>query len=405
MADIKKLAELVSSEDYLTSFYECFYEGDMEDRNTIIDLCEFLLQKEKYKLLYAIAKTILTKNLNSWFTTKFLRFISVSAFYVNEMQEGYDAAEYIIQNNPDDHLAQINQGFYTKPIDFDKTIELKIDTPEGYFMSSPCIYRNPKTDGYYGNIRVVNYKINEKGGYIYPGYVHTRNYKVNYDSKFNLLDSSEFECPTPPVHENVQVKGIEDLRLLSKTQFLATSFEYHEKPVPQMVLGSNEKIIPLKGLNQCEKNWVTILDEFNDSVDTAKIIYSLQPLVIYELNTKTGDLKVIKAHDKFECCRTARGSSNFIPYIDETGEGYLGLIHRVGHAQPRQYYHQFIFLTKDFETIKTSKVFYFEKRQIEFCLAMDYTHDLQNLMINYSINDGCSKLGFLSLEKLKILFD
>jgi hypothetical protein len=68
----------------------------------------------------------------------------------------------------------------------------------------------------------------------------------------------------------------------------------------------------------------------------------------------------------------------------------LCTIHQVHYNTPRQYYHRFVWLADDFQTMKYSRPFYFESRGVEFGLSMALGID--TVLLGYSTRDNTANI-------------
>jgi hypothetical protein len=127
-----------------------------------------------------------------------------------------------------------------------------------------------------------------------------------------------------------------------------------------------------------EKNWLPLLKD-----DECKIIYGFQPLTIYNLDLESGELTpYLTRHLSNKNLSTFRGSAVPIFYND----GWLMTVHQVYYHKLRKYYHRFVWLSNNFDEIKISKAFYFDKIGVEFNLGLEQNDN--EIILTYSIDDN-----------------
>ena len=97
---------------------------------------------------------------------------------------------------------------------------------------------------------------------------------------------------------------------------------------------------------ECEKNWVTIKD---------KIIYKWNPLQIGEL--KDNKLDIIYTKDTPKFFNKYRGSTNAFEYNNE----FWFVTHGIMDCFPRKYFHQIVILDNNYDIVKYTVPFYFDR--------------------------------------------
>lgn len=330
--------------------------------------------------------------------------ISIVAYYIGKHEEGFQACENVIFSFDTSwklkNSTLNNQSWYMKKLSFTKVIDVDYKLPIDYIGSSSSIVADK--DAFVLNLRGVNYSINEKGGYHIrdpQGYVRTRNFLLRLDSELNIKNGTELiDCSGIRTYP-VNIKGLEDIRLFGDNEFFCTYLEVNESRTPQMCYcrydsdtGAVISVLPMMVTTQlqCEKNWMPFI--MNGCVH---FIYYVDPLKIYKLHEDTAEIELVKnislSNLDLSCFR---GGAGLIPHQ----KGYLCTVHQVYHSDPRKYFHRFLWFDNDFTTVKYSKVFYFEKPQIEFNLSI--CHSPMGLLVPYSINDNCSKIGILPYDIL-----
>ena len=73
----------------------------------------------------------------------------------------------------------------------DSSINLNINNENiNFISSSSCLIKKPNSDGYFCNIRYVNYYIESNGRYINcENHIITVNKLVEFDNNFNVINS------------------------------------------------------------------------------------------------------------------------------------------------------------------------------------------------------------------------
>lgn len=254
--------------------------------------------------------------------------------------------------------------------------------------------------------RLVNYSINDHGGYIIrdpDSIVRTENL---WEGRGILKLRSI--APHVPQQENMPVKGLEDIRLIrhnNNIYGLASSWEYSHVPrlVSQVLLQIDESSLSVDVLavlspgTRCEKNHVWGGFPY--------IIYDWYPrITVLKLDMYQGHPKVIthKTINSSELLRFHRGGSNGVLYNDQ----YWFITHSVidGRRPIRHYLHYIVVLDKNLDELqKVSLPFTFEDNaDIEFCTALRITE--QGLETGYSIRDGTPRIRQMNWENVNTLF-
>lgn len=348
--------------------------------------------------------------------------LSIIAYYLDKKAEGYDACDKVVLSSHSPwnvkNYTLNNQTFYMRRLPFKKIHTVDYVLPPDYIASSSSLIRDG--DHLLMNLRSVNYSINDKGGYIIRDpqeYVRTRNFLLELkEDTFDVIKSVEIKDTSGIPLYPKNILGIEDTRLINDHEFFCTYLEVNESRIPQICYcqydkesGKVNKILPLQVGDklQCEKNWMPFIKKnmgCSSDGTTIKVephdenlyfIYSMDPFRIYHVNRETGSVtETINTSITSEYLGGFRGGSCLIPYKN----GWLTTIHQVYHADPRKYFHRFIWFDQDFITVKYSEIFYFEKPQIEFNLSICHSPD--GLLVPYSVKDNCSKIGVLNYEIL-----
>lgn len=369
--------------------------------------------------------------------------ISIVAYYLNKHAEGYNACEQIVLSQApwETRNSTINnQGFYMERLPLSRSLNLLYDLPPGFIASSTAIVSrksSEETDGkeadgeeadgeeadvcYEINLRSVNYTINTQGGYIIrdpDGIVRTRNFILKLADDFKIIGPGVelIDRSGVPLYPK-NILGLEDIRLFGERQFFCTYLEVNEARIPQICYGRYDdagNVIELHPLMvgtklQCEKNWLPFLHN-----GVIHFIYSFAPFRLYRLEMTTPGAESHNCSTEINAPEVQnktmapvlvketylsdfnigdfRGSACPIRYKD----GWLFTIHQVYYADPRKYFHRLAWADLEFTTLKYSRLFYFEIRDIEYNLAI--CESPSGLVLTYSLRDNCSKIGILPYD-------
>ena len=231
--------------------------------------------------------------------------------------------------------------------------------------------------------------------------------------------------------------GLEDIRLFtskrgqtgSKMRFIATNVEYSPVSKNRMVLGTYDLetglyrdcqvIVPPDANSWCEKNWIPVQFVTEDGIEEERFIYKWSPMEIGRVDPATNQLQIVlRHHVNHWLFSRLRGSTTFVDaplgvlptelrrppdskkeavddsrdpegrnmsFVDRMGddgskEYLVGLAHFSEEHSPRHYYHLLILLEKaTLKPVRMSRVFYFEKLSIEFCIGMCVRGDERGL--------------------------
>ena len=287
-------------------------------------------------------------------------------------------------NKQNEYLNQ--QILLSQPLPQIKKIKLNCPTPENYHISSTSILNID--GGYKCNLRAINYIYTPEGNYISrdtDGIVRTKNYMVQLDHDFNIQQQQELIDHHEPIYP-CHVMGQEDVRLFGDYYF-CTRLDVNFSHTPKVCFYNGSLHILNYGNMGTEKNWLPCYD------GDCKIIYKFNPLTIYNLNLETAEMTpfLTKHLGPYS---TFRGSAVPILYKD----GWLLTIHQVFLNKLRKYIHRFVWLSKDFNEIKISDSFYFEKIGVEFSLGI--AHSDEGLIVCYSVDDNHSTLAIVDYDVL-----
>ena len=274
------------------------------------------------------------------------------------------------------------------------TKALKIDKSGEYVSSTPSITR--RGNHLIVNVRYVNYRIDENGGYVNQDKIRTKNAIAIIDvSKTTWKNIQEFELKYDESIDNHYV-GLEDVRIFNDDYIIYYNsnrgLSYGNMEIEHGIIDlSKESTVEqrcLKKENQSsiEKNWVLIPS--NNIIKThLKAIYNWSPnLIIGDIVedqfVETHQMKV-PAFFKY-----LRGSTNGVIVKDEI---WL-MCHTVSYEDRRYYYHIVVVLDKNtYDLKKYTPFFTFEGEKVEYTLGFNYLEGDDTLLIGYSIYDKSTK--------------
>ena len=350
--------------------------------------------------------------------------ISISAYYIDYKNEGFNAANRLILNKKVPHhvksTAYNNLLFYVNNLENATFQSIDIELPsiregmaELYSPSNPSIQKIE--DGYAIILRAVNYLQN--GGREYKSQdpldptIYTRNFLLHYDRNMKLVSQHEIIENLPRNKREFPVKGLEDCRLVLHDNcywFTCATYDTHPKTIGQTLckLANSptgkeiqvEKLIPIIGpdAERCEKNWLSFSKD-----DNLYVIYSYDPFIIYKLNRETGECETTLHYEPKNDFTHFRGSAG----PEKFDDGYLTLVHEVAFTNQRYYFHRFIYLDKDFNVKKISKPFTFMHQGIEYCCGMTIDHSNTKCIMSISFEDREAYLCTVGLDKVRSMLE
>lgn len=265
------------------------------------------------------------------------------------------------------------------------------------FLSSTPSFCKQK-DGYFGLVRYVDYKVNDKGGYEQKDFIQTKNVvgriTKNTRTKEWVLEKEGFLAYNSSL-DNIYV-GLEDMRLFSH----AGSIYYtanrglaygnmvieHGK-INSLTFETEESVLlNIHDQRAVEKNWVM----FSKDGVNLSFVYNWYPMVLGKVN-----------ENKFEKTHTIetpfifkhfRGSTHGIVIEDEI----WFLCHVVSYEERRYYYHAMVMLDKQTLAFKNyTTLFTFRKEKVEYCLGMEQVGN--EIYFGYSIMD--KETHYMSIKK------
>ena len=270
------------------------------------------------------------------------------------------------------------------------------------------------------NVRFVNYKITENGGYTNPGTIETKNVIAVIDcspDEWQVIDTYVLDYNKE--YDGLYV-GLEDVRLFSFDENPENTSLYfnanrglgeHKIQVEHGYIDEKTKntvsgLIHMKDQHDVEKNWVL----FEGNNNTMKAIYGWNPLKIgdIEYNSKTisttglppMEFKVTHMNKTPHIFKYLRGSTNGVIVDDEV----WFICHVVSYEDRRYYYHMFVVLDKNsYELKRYSDLFTFNKEKVEYTLGFIYseTEEAKEFLIGYSIMDRETDYMLINKDKVE----
>lgn len=349
---------------------------------------------------------------------------SIIAYYIPEMMKPENRQRIIntcmnllalpfLPNGPYQNILY-NYKFYVLPlptINKLKTPDIFLDGNEtGEFINStPSIVRHKtgpyEDESYWVNVRYVNYRINQQGGYDNKDRIQTRNVLCKI---------------SPPVGEPVEIRhnrkhdgkyiGLEDVRLMSHMGEL-----YYNA---NRGIGSGKMLIEHGKINiqtgetyesfllespenrEIEKNWVM----FSKGGDIW-FIYEWGPLQIGRLSGENKTTLNIEITQKEVPAffRHVRGSTNGVHLADQREMWFL--CHLVSYEERRTYYHLFVVLDADTLVLKKwTPLFVFESGPpVEYTLGFVIDNGGKNWIISKSSMDQTTEFLVVPIKDIQFM--
>lgn len=396
-----------------------------EYRNTRIEslyeLIKYYCDNNRYqlaKMFYNTAKNITLPNDRLFVSThmygeSLCNLHTLFSYYCGDIVNTYKSFKSMFNGNmySYDYCMQ-NYKFYRPLLKREKTIDLSCthnimldDIMIEYYGSSPSMIKD-LNDNYIVNVRLVNYKIDNNGGYIFKDVVSTRNKCVIMDKDFNTLSEKillDNRVQDSPSHWNHNLHGIEDIKLYEQNgEVYFTGTGLHSDKDIGCLYGKYDysgdnllNAIEMKRITKCEKNWIPITNS-NLEGDEQKFIYKWYPLTISKLADNC--LEVVKSIDMPKIFENARGSC---PGYSYNGEIWYVVHYVAFENELRTYYHGIVILDKDLNLKRYSMPFKFYEHRIEYCLGIIVEDD--RVLFSHSENDGISEISIVSKTEIESL--
>ena len=420
--NMKKMNDAIKYWTYGFDFYSQRLEGLYE----IIKHYRIISKHKLANLFYQQAKQILDLNLNrnsylflqnDIYTFKLYYEFTIFAAYVNVKNINDEVIKVFNNSFNDTEVNNMlsNMKFYKdiltqkdRIVIDDKIISVINNENTLLLSSSSCLIPNQNNNGYFMNVRYVNYLIDNNGSYLNcDKYIITVNKFVEMDKDFKIKTKKWIELK----FDNRRYIGIEDVRIFNDIEtnsliFIGSGF--HQNHKIGIVNGNydiisgklNEKeIVPDFVNSNCEKNWVFV--DYNGS---SHIIYNWNPLKICKMNNDKNILSLVKTNDMPKIFSRIRGSTNGFKYskkIDTNNHGNISIdvieeeiwfvTHMVSYETPRHYYHLIVVFDSNMNLLRYSAPFKFEGDPIEYCLSIVVEDD--QVLINYSTWDRTTRIG------------
>lgn len=309
--------------------------------------------------------------------------------------------------------------------------------PAEFVSSSPSLAIQSDGEVLAINVRYVNYRINDQGGYENRDHIST----INVLSQFRLPTMQKIQEGVlwyNKEHDGLYV-GLEDVRLFCGNQtrgellYNANRGLGHSKLVVEHGVAGysglgdpypNGIIYKNNGQRNVEKNWVL----FEDAEGNTKIIYEWHDLIIGNLvrenelassddSSIDSDDEVVSASKKTdylmvpthtvqtpECFKYLRGSTNGVYIQNEDGTPEIWFIcHAVSYEDRRYYYHAFVVLdAQTYQVKRYTPLFTFEGEKVEYTLGFVYYQD--SFIIGYSVMDCSTKYMVVPKREVEKMF-
>jgi len=275
-----------------------------------------------------------------------------------------------------------------------------------FISSSSSLIKNPNNNGYFSNIRYVNYYIEDNGSYSgCDKHIISINKFVEFDNNFNVIKEEWMDL----LFDGRLYIGVEDVKIYYdnyKNKLLYIGTGYHSNNQIGIVSGEyelNEKRFNINELKQtfnktsCEKNWV-----FVDYKEETHVIYDWNPLRI--CNIENNNLNVVDTKKMPNIFSRVRGSTCGFVYnkkLEENNNGNIKIAivepeiwfinHIVSYETPRHYYHIISVFDSNMNLLRYSAPFKFEGEPIEYCLSIIVEDE--RVLINYSTWDRTTRIG------------
>ena len=236
------------------------------------------------------------------------------------------------------------------------------------------------------NVRYVNYRINERGGYENQDHISTKNVIARFDVETFQKKSEDFMWYDTDI-DNLYV-GLEDVRLFySNTQnkllynanrglgshnLKVEHGEVFARSDVPLDLAKRNGLVTMEGQREVEKNWVM----FEDATGKLKVVYNWHNLVVGDClpNETGGGWTFRKTHNISTPAifKYFRGSTNGLLIGDEI----WFICHVVSYEDRRYYYHSIFTLDAyTYEVRRFTPLFTFEGDKVEYTLGFVYRQD------------------------------
>ena len=257
------------------------------------------------------------------------------------------------------------------------------------------------------NVRYVNYRINDRGGYENQEHISTKNVIARFDlATFEKTSEDDFMWYDTEL-DNLYV-GLEDVRIYhskfqNKLLYNANrglgshnlkvehGLVETQSEVNDGSLNNTPGLITMDGQKEVEKNWVM----FEDAAGNLKIVYNWHDLVIGDCirNEESENSECGYTFRKTHTIKTPaifkyfRGSTNGLLIGDEI----WFICHVVSYEDRRYYYHSIFTLdATTYEVKRFTPLFTFEGDKVEYTLGFVYQEDETELKPSLNQSGGTS---------------
>lgn len=344
---------------------------------------------------------------------KLLEELSICGFYTPKRFQGLIATDYLNLSkiSPPQVKQQCisNLFFYMPKLGRSSHQAFSIKLNEPYMPSSSSLFFTK--NGYVGNVRAVNYSLDQKFQYTIreeKGRVQTKNFWTHLNKKGEVTKCYEVKLGKTgctPVRES-HINGLEDMRLCKNGSDyigLAVSFEYGKNNHPSICVCTYDQdddlnyyissIVPTNYKdNETQKNWAPFVEK-----NALRAIYSHHPLTIVEIDKKTGNTTVVLQRESGMDMSSIRGSSSPVRLSDGS---WLMIVHEVLFRDTRKYIHRFIWYNDDWTLKHISLPFYFNELFVEFCLSIALNEKDQTVNVFYSTKDNSSEMVVIQMKDI-----
>jgi predicted GH43/DUF377 family glycosyl hydrolase len=263
------------------------------------------------------------------------------------------------------------------------------------------------------NLRYVNYRIDDRGGYVNQDHITTKNVVARFDLATWEKKSEDFLW-YDETQDNLYV-GLEDVRIFysgsqdtlvyNANRGLGASsiavehgevLTRKERSDPAYT-AINPGAIYMDGQHQVEKNWVL----FEDANGKTKVVYGWHNLVIGDIvpdeeevdsDDEIGSDSVLTGY-VFKKTHTIQTPSIFKYFRGSTNGVLVGdeiwfMCHIVSYEDRRYYYHvMFALDATTYEVRRFTNPFTFEGEKVEYTLGFVYREEEEAFWIGYSMMD------------------
>ena len=348
--------------------------------------------------------------------------LSIVGYYVND--SGIDLVKTCMKvlaysHLPDNTASNVlsNYKFYTKKVSHEpnllpaQPLDVLIRLTDGFNFDQVFVKSTPsiiqRENHLIINTRYVNYRIDDRGGYVNQENVITKNVISVIDiSKPLWKVVQEFELKYDTSKDGRYV-GLEDIRLfLNGTEILynanrgmpdgSMKIEHGKISLDEESTKDSKWLELDSGNRQIEKNWVLFQASSpqEDKGTAVKCVYNWNPtFAVGNIDLSSSQVNVIAHKPVPYFFRYLRGSTNGVLI-----QGELWFIcHAVSYEDRRYYYHIIVVVDPKTYTIKRyTPLFTFEGSHVEYTLGFIYVASVDHLLIGYSVYDKTTKYIELS---------